>query len=78
MKVHNGTQHNKSQQPEQIRAESLDNSLDLAPVKEPREEDSYEKNSPVLGHHPDSPKQQNNSQIQKMNMKSILKSAVRG
>ena len=58
MKVHYGTQHKESQKPEQFRAESLDNSLILTPIKEPREEDTIEANSPVVDNHPDSPKEQ--------------------
>ena len=45
MKVHKGTKHKETQQPEQFRAESLDHSLTLTPFKEPREEYSEEANS---------------------------------
>ena len=47
MKVHKGTKHKETQQPEQFRAESLDNSLILTPVKEPREEYLEETDFPV-------------------------------
>ena len=45
VKVHKGTKHKETQQPEQFRAESLDHSLTLTPVKEPKEEYSEETNS---------------------------------
>ena len=64
VKVHYGTQHKESQKPEQFRAESLDNSLILTPIKEPREEDIEEANSPVaeVDKHPDSQKEQSDSE----------------
>ena len=62
MKIHNGTQHKESQQPEQFGAEFLDNSLITTPVKESRQEDTYETNSPVLDNYPDSPKEQSDSE----------------
>ena len=64
VKVHYGTQHKESQKPEQFRADSLDNSLILTPIKEPREEDIEEANSPVaeVDKHPDSQKEQSDSE----------------
>ena len=64
VKVHYGTKHKESQKPEQFRADSLDNSLNLTPIKEPREEDIEEVNSPVavVDKHPDSPKEQSDSE----------------
>ena len=62
VKIHNGTQHKESQQPEQLRAESLDNSLITTPVKESREEDTEKTNSPVLYNYPDSTKEQSDSE----------------
>ena len=39
MKVHKGTKHKETQQPEQFRAESLDNSLILSPLRNTRREE---------------------------------------
>ena len=47
VKVHKGTKHKETQQPEQFRAESLDSSIILTPIKELREEDSEEIDFPV-------------------------------
>ena len=60
--IHNGTQQKESQQPEQLRDESLDNSLITTPVKESREEDTDETKSSVLNNYPDSTKEQSNSE----------------
>ena len=58
VKVHKGTKHKETQQPEVFRAESTDKSLILTPVKEPREEDMEETISPV---HLESPKEHSDS-----------------
>ena len=62
VKIHNGTQHKESQQPEQFRAESLDQSLTLTPVKESREEYTEETNSPVHEVNLDSHKEHSDSE----------------
>ena len=62
VKIHYGTKHKESQKPEQFRAESLDNSLIMTPVKESREEDTSETNSPVLDNYLDSTKEKSDSE----------------
>jgi hypothetical protein len=61
VKVHKGTKHRETQQPEQFRAESLDQSLTLTPVKETREEVIEETISPVRESSLDSHKEQSDS-----------------